>query len=335
MVHPKFQPVVPDFFISHYLVDRPIDWPRHFQRLAPLDVEIGFGLGDFLVRAARENPARDYVGIECDWPRVKKTLRKIERINRLSPAGSGLGNIRILQVDVQVALRRLFRERSIERMFCLFPCPWPKKRHTKHRLFAREFLRLANSRLAPGGELKIVTDHRAYRQWVAEQNVKTGLNLTVRRIRPQYDTKYERKWRQAGQRTFYEMVFTKRRHISLAVEEDAPLKRYYVQDFCGRSFRGNDRRGETTVIFKEFIVDQPGQKAMQHLVVAEKGLTQHVWVYIAAGRRGWEIAVAPGQTVLPTAGVAKALNDVYGQIVKQSSGQRSQSRSKDKKLKKK
>ena len=44
---------------------------------APLEVEIGSGLGEFLIRSALAHPRRDYVGIELNWERICKTLTRI------------------------------------------------------------------------------------------------------------------------------------------------------------------------------------------------------------------------------------------------------------------
>ena len=111
---------------------RPADWSGHFASAQPVDVEIGFGNGDFLVRTAQTQPQRNFVGIEQQWERVYKTLKKVNR--------SEIDNVRVLLVDAWVALERLFLPRSIERIYCLFPCPWPKKEHAKHRLFSQSFL---------------------------------------------------------------------------------------------------------------------------------------------------------------------------------------------------
>ena len=42
----------------------PLDWANVFGRNALIEVEIGFGLGDFLVRAALQCPEKNIIGIE-------------------------------------------------------------------------------------------------------------------------------------------------------------------------------------------------------------------------------------------------------------------------------
>ena len=276
-----------------------------------MDVEIGFGLGEFIVRLAQEHPERNFVGIEQDWQRMKKALRRIEQVNQGRSLSQTLDNIRLLQVDAWVAFMRLFPQRSIDRVFALFPCPWPKERHTKHRLFSRDFLRLVNSRLKDAGQVQIVTDHHPFFAWMMSEMTDTGFSVGTKLIEPQFDTKFERKWCREGHKEFLELQLQKQKHWDVPVEEDEALRVYFVKDFDPDRFAFDDVTGETSIILKDFIYDAARKKGMIHLVVAEPGITQHVWVVIVQGAKGWCIAKAEGHTALPTRGVAQALRVVY------------------------
>ena len=118
---------------------RPIDWAQQFGRQAPIEVEIGFGNGEFLVREAQVHPELNFVGIEQEWASAQRALRRLAQVKIL--------NVRVLLVDARIALERLFLPQTVQRVYALFPCPWPKERHVKHRLFAQTFLTLLNSRL--------------------------------------------------------------------------------------------------------------------------------------------------------------------------------------------
>ena len=59
------------------------------------------------------------------------------------------------------------------------------------------------------------------------------------------------------------------------------------------------------------------------LVVAEETITQHVWITIIKGPRGWCVAKAAGHSVLPTAGVGKAINQVYQAVCQSIKGVKS------------
>ena len=105
----------------------PFDQQDVFGRKAPLEVEVGFGTGEYLVRMAAASPERDFLGFEQCAKRILKTLRKIHEAR--------LTNVRLMRLDAVWAFRYLLQERSLARVHCLFPCPWPKKRHVRHRLF--------------------------------------------------------------------------------------------------------------------------------------------------------------------------------------------------------
>jgi tRNA (guanine-N7-)-methyltransferase len=79
-------------------VERPLCWARLFGRVAPVELEIGFGSGDYLVARAQQHPERDFVGIELEWEGVQRALRRI--------AGAGLTNVRVLLGDARPILWR-------------------------------------------------------------------------------------------------------------------------------------------------------------------------------------------------------------------------------------
>ncbi len=203
--------------VSPFEQKKPINWDRQFGRRAPVDVEIGFGMGEVLMRTARQSPDRNFIGIEQHWERICKTLRAMTREQSADPAV--FGNIRIVRVDARVVFERLFASRSVDTIYCLFPCPWPKKGHVKHRLFAHDFLRLLNNRLKKNGSLRIVTDFYSYFEWMLEQAKNTGFQVKAKTVEPQYDTKFERKWQGEGQEEFFEIDLLKKKHIKAAVKK--------------------------------------------------------------------------------------------------------------------
>jgi tRNA (guanine-N7-)-methyltransferase len=73
----------------------------------------------------------------------------------------GLENLRVVVDDARLLLHAL-PDACLERVFVLFPDPWPKTRHHKRRIVnpatAGEFARV----LAPGGELRLATDDMGY-----------------------------------------------------------------------------------------------------------------------------------------------------------------------------
>lgn len=291
-------------FLDHYQLAPAVNWSDIFGRKAPLEVEIGFGTGEYLVRMAQSRPCHDFVGIEENIERIHKTLRKLEFAK--------IANVRLMHVDARLALERYFSARTIHHLHCLFPCPWPRKNQVKHRLFSNGFLKLINNRLVSGAVVELVTDHQEYAQWVKGQVPRSGFQLDCKNVRPQFDTKFERKWREAGQEEFFALTLVKAKHIIRRNSQEKELKVYFFKDFDPAAFRFEDQKGKISVIFKEFIFDQKRAFGMVHLLVAEDYLQQHLWAkVIKTAHKGWCLAVADGSLVIPTSGVAKALELLY------------------------
>ncbi len=297
-----FSPIIP-----YCEIERPVLWHEHFGRRAPLEVEIGSGLGEFLVRSASAHPWSDYVGIEFNWERICKTLARIAEEHQRG----GLKNVRLLKIDARVAFERLFLPQSIDHIHCLFPCPWPKKGHIKHRLFSNTFLKLVNSRLKQGGRVKIVTDFLPYREWIRGEMAGSGFEVAVGTIEARYDTKFERKWQKEGQKEFYEVNLTKTGSIVVPVKEDTPLQAYPLKRFDPQRFCFENQAGAISVIFKEMLFDPLKQKAMVHVIAAEEELAQHVWVTVVKKGEIWRVCKSDGQSILPTPAVARAVELVY------------------------
>ncbi len=289
----------------------PICWKDQFSREAPLVVEIGFGMGEVLLRNAQSFPENNYIGIEQHWERIYKTLQSVTRVNDSLKARVLVENIKILKIDARFALEAFFNERSISSIYCLFPCPWPKKGHIKHRLFSSAFLKLLNSRLVDKGDVRIVTDFYPYLEWVGEQIEDTGFKLDHRPIKPQFQTKFEKKWVAEGQEEFFEYHLQKVKHQSQPVPQVEEMKIYKINSFDFKKFDFVDVKSEVSVILKEKVYDELQKKAMLRLIVSEKNLTQPLWVNIIKKDDCWSIKKGEGQIFFPTPGIAKAIELIY------------------------
>lgn len=294
-------------FLQHYHGERPIDWDQIFEDRGPLQIEIGFGLGEFLLRNVTDFPERRYVGIELDWGRMNKCFRQIARLPQEQQRCIAR-RLRVMHVDARDAFERLVRPGAVDRIECLFPCPWPKDRHEHHRLFSRDFLRLLNSRLRQGGQLRVVTDDAAYADWVAAQVPGSDLQLTRDTIPALFGTKFEKKWAAGGQRLFYELIFCKQRHATVPLKKDVAMQAFYHEEFIPERFRfDQDIDHEIAVVAKDWLYDARQEKGVVRVVVSEGHLTQHFWIMIVKTEKGWCVLRSEGQQVLPTEGTARAI----------------------------
>jgi len=303
-----------DALIPHYEIRHPVLWDECFHEKKPVEVEIGAGLGEFLVKKSQENPDTNFIAIEQQWKRAKRILRKV-KVARQQHEGFE-DNLRVLRADATIVFERFFSPSVIRKVFCLFPCPWPKKKHIKYRLFSRDFFRLANSRLIKKGEMIIVTDFLPYFEWMKEEVEGCGFQTKTRIVKPQFDTKFERKWCAQGKKEFYELHLVKTRHIAVAVKKDVSLKNYFVKNFIPERFSFTNKKGETSIVLKEFLFDPENNKAMVRLLVSEKNISQHLWVMIAKQKARWRVSKAEGHPILPTEGVTAALESVFKEVNK-------------------
>jgi tRNA (guanine-N7-)-methyltransferase len=290
-----------DRFIPWREAERPIDWGRRLGRAAPLEVELGFGNGEFLARRAQAHPERNFVGIEQEWASVYRGLRCLDQ--------AGVANVRLILEDARVALERLFAPQSVQRLYCLFPCPWPKKRHIKHRLFARPFLRVANSRLVRQGEIQLVTDSPAYVDWVLDESRDSGFDARAHPLPASPETKYGRKWSAQGQEVFYELSLLKCEHVEADARQEVAVQIHTVAHVePGRFHPADQRDAQAIVEFRDFLFDAPRNRAMLRAIAVEQGFTQDFWIEIAKTPGGWRIRPAPGCQVVPTVSVQRALD---------------------------
>lgn len=280
-------------------MERPCSWPAHFGRSAPLRLEVGFGTGEYLCRQAGENPELNYLGIDLHWGSVSRTLRRVAQLE--------LANVRLVQTDVKVALERLLAPRSLSHFCALFPCPWPKRKHERHRLFSNEFMRLLNSRCQDGTEALIVTDHEGLHEYILKNLPETGWDWRLELAAPRFNTKYERRWSDEGQQQFYEFHLKKREHVEVAPPEEVPLVTFHVPHFDPDNFAPQSERGDFAVEFKQLLYDPKKEVGMQLAVAIEEGMTQAFWIEIVRSRQGWAISPAMGAGVVPCRSVHRAL----------------------------
>lgn len=120
----------------------------------PLEVEIGFGKGRFLVAAAGRWPDRNFLGVEYARALVRRVRDRVER--------QGLANVRLWHGEAKNLVTRMLPPASVSRLHVYYPDPWPKRRHASNRFFADPIPDALARALVPGGELLLVTDHDPY-----------------------------------------------------------------------------------------------------------------------------------------------------------------------------
>ncbi|MCB1435786.1 MAG: tRNA (guanosine(46)-N7)-methyltransferase TrmB [Rhodobiaceae bacterium] len=120
-------------------------------------LEIGFGGGEHLAFQAANNPDTGFIGCEPFINGIAKLLARIAR--------DGLGNIRLHDGDARELLAWL-PDQSLDRVFILYPDPWPKRRHWKRRIVGAETVVELARAMKPGSQLRIASDIDDYIDWI-------------------------------------------------------------------------------------------------------------------------------------------------------------------------
>ena len=159
-------------------------------------LEIGMGMGDFLVESAKRNPEIFYVGLEREDTCVARAVKKAEE--------AGVENIAIFHEDASL-LNEIFPSRSISRIYLPFSDPWPKKRNHKRRLTYPTFLKIYAEILKDEGDIIFKSDNDSLFEDTLEYIKESPFEAVCveedyyRIERDDVMTAYERKFREQGQ----------------------------------------------------------------------------------------------------------------------------------------
>ncbi len=107
---------------------------------------------------AGQYPDVNFIGCETFINGVATLLKQID--------DAKVSNIRILHGDARLLIDKL-PDGSLDRVFILFPDPWPKTKQQKKRIITTEMLQKLARVIKKGGRLEVATDHVEYGEWIA------------------------------------------------------------------------------------------------------------------------------------------------------------------------
>ena len=141
-----------EFTPANYFV--PLSFGDVFEKEAPVHMDVGCGEGAFIVAMAKAHPQCNFLGVERLVGRVRKVCKRA--------VNAGVRNVRVLCVESLYTMGKLIPPQSVSVIHVMFPDPWPKRKHRRHRLIERQFLDTVRVALRPGGELRLTTDDSDY-----------------------------------------------------------------------------------------------------------------------------------------------------------------------------
>jgi len=135
-------------------ITEPLRLEELFPFQQPTELEIGCGDGGFLFQMAQQYPERNFLGVERLLGRIRKLGKKGQR--------AGLTNLWLARIEARYVMKYLLPEEAFEVIHIYFPDPWPKDRHTRHRLIDSEFPQAIARLLTKGGAIHLRTDDAKY-----------------------------------------------------------------------------------------------------------------------------------------------------------------------------
>ncbi|WP_342505476.1 tRNA (guanosine(46)-N7)-methyltransferase TrmB [Sporosarcina sp. FSL K6-2383] len=173
-------------------------WHDLFGNDHPIHIEVGTGMGQFIIGMAIANPDINYIGIEHFDNVIVSALEKVIEAGKPS-------NLRLFRAN-GVELAEIFSKGEIDRVYLNFSDPWPKTRHAKRRLTHETFLKLYESVLIPEGEIHFKTDNRGLFEYslvsMSDYGMKlrfVSLDLHAEMPEDNIMTEYEEKFSAKGQ----------------------------------------------------------------------------------------------------------------------------------------
>ena len=173
--------------------------------LEQLWLEVGFGGGEHALAQIAAHPNAAMIACEVFANGICSMLSRLVA-DGAEATGPLPGNLRLWAADARILLR-LLPDACLDRLFLLFPDPWPKARHAKRRFVHPAVLPLVARVLKPGAEWRMASDDPTYQDWVtavmAGQSLFAAAPPSATRPEDWPGTRYEAKALRAGRAPRY------------------------------------------------------------------------------------------------------------------------------------
>lgn len=157
---------VPRFYQEHHTFTMP-DWHREiFQNNHPIHLEFCSGNGEWIAKCAIEHPEINWIAVERKFTRVQKIWAKQQNHH--------LTNLFIICGNGEDAVDHYLPKGLLDAIYINFPDPWPKARHTKHRLLQAPFIEGMAKVIKPAAFCTLVTDDQPYVNFALKEFLQEG-----------------------------------------------------------------------------------------------------------------------------------------------------------------
>ncbi len=166
---------------------------------------MGFGGGEHSLAQHAANPEVGLIACEVFENGLCSLLTRLVA-DGAEAEGTLPDMLRIWDDDARLLLQAL-PDGCLDRLFLLFPDPWPKSRHAKRRFVHPQTIGVLAGKLRPGAEWRVASDDPTYQGWVdtvmAAQHAFSAAPPATRRPRDWPPTRYEAKAIAAGRQPLY------------------------------------------------------------------------------------------------------------------------------------
>lgn len=161
-----------------------------------VELDLGCGSGDFTVGLAQKFPERLVFAADIMLNRIRKVVSKCKRAGVLE-------STRFFRVEARHLVSIILPDQCLDRLHVICPDPWPKNRHSGHRLISADFMMQIHRVLKPGGIFHFATDDPPYLEAGTRNIAESGLFERVDETVFLADvadikTEFERQWLAAG-----------------------------------------------------------------------------------------------------------------------------------------
>jgi len=177
-------------------------WSEIFGNNNPIALEIGCGVGDFVLQMAALHPDLNFIALDFYNKGCIKTCKRIDK--------SDLKNVRVLRAEARSFIEACIPAESLRMVIINCPDPWPKLRHRKRRLVNTGFATYLSKFMAQSADFYFATDFVDYGLDVAAfMDIQPGFvnQLAPDTFRHKLEgypvSKYMRRFMDLGQPIYY------------------------------------------------------------------------------------------------------------------------------------
>ncbi|MBR2039842.1 MAG: tRNA (guanosine(46)-N7)-methyltransferase TrmB [Clostridia bacterium] len=145
-----------------------IDLENWFGNDKPIHLEIGCGKGRFACEYAKSHPEINLIAVEKSG--------NVITVGCEMAKAEGIENLRFIKCGAEY-LEKFLKEKSVEKIFLNFSCPFPKSGYATHRLTHPRFLEIYKRLMVEGGEIHQKTDNMHFFEFSLESFSKSGFAL--------------------------------------------------------------------------------------------------------------------------------------------------------------